>query len=161
MMESDKVNLRVFVPGDVGSVRELIDSTIEACYTGVYPGRAVEYFLQYHSESEILHRAQKGTTLVAEAGGRIVATGTLKGKYIIAVFVRHKVQGWGLGRRIMETLEERARADGVEEIWLDVSLPSRAFYEKMGYRGFEPAFLDVGDGQQLDYWKASKRLTAD
>jgi GNAT superfamily N-acetyltransferase len=158
-MDSSNLNYRVFLPGDAEAVRELIHSTIEACYTGVYPARAVEYFLQYHSESEILRRAQKGTTIVAEAGGRIVATGTLKGKYIIAVFVYRHVQDRGLGRRIMGALEERARTDGVEEIWLDVSLPSRAFYERMGYGGFEPAFLDVGEGQRLDYWKASKRLT--
>lgn len=143
------------------SVRELIDSTIEACYTGAYPARAVEYFRRYHSESNILERAQKGTTIVAEAGGRIVATGTLKGKYIIAVFVLCQIQGQGLGRRIMTELEERARANGVTEVSLDVSLPSRLFYERMGYGGFEPATLDVGDGQRLDYWKASKRLTVE
>lgn len=156
--DSSHTHLRVFQAGDTEAVRELIHSTIKACYRGIYPTRAVEYFLDYHRETEILRRAERGTTLVAEAGGRIVGTGTLKWQYILAVFVRRELQGRGLGRNIMEALEKRARADGLEEIWLDVSLPSRPFYERLGYVGFEPAFLDVGDGQRLDYWKASKLL---
>ena len=153
-----EAKLREFGSGDAESVRELIHSTIEACYMGAYPARAVEYFLRYHSESEILSRAVAGTTIVAEAGGQIVATGTLKGHHILGVFVGREFQGRGLGRRIMEALEKRARAEGIAEITLDVSLPSRAFYERMGYQGFEPAVVDVGEGQRLEYWKASKRV---
>lgn len=157
--DSSKTHLRAFQAGDAEAVRELIHSTIEACHRGIYPDRAVEYFLHYHSESEILRRAERGTTIVAEDGGRIIGTGTLKWQYIIAVFVRRETQGQGLGRRIMDALEERARAEGLEEVWLDVSLPSRAFYERLGYGGFEPAYLEVGEGQRLDYWKANKSLT--
>jgi GNAT superfamily N-acetyltransferase len=138
-MNIQSVTLREFRPDDVQAVRELIHSTIEACYTGVYPPRAVAYFLQYHSESEILRRAQRGYTVVAEVGGQVLATGTLKDRYIVAVFVRRGDQGRGLGRRIMDVLENRARAVGLAEICLDVSLPSRAFYEKLGYGGYEPA----------------------
>ena len=159
-MVSDTVKLRLFEPGDGEAVRELIHSTIQACYAGVYPPRAVEFFLGYHSRAEIASRARAGYTIVAEVGGRVVATGTLKGDHISGVFVLGPVQGRGLGRRVMEALEEHARANGIKEIFLDVSLPSRAFYERMGYGGFEPAFIDVGQGQRLDFWKSRKSLPA-
>jgi hypothetical protein len=44
---------------------------------------------------------------------------------------------------------------------LDVSLPSRGFYERRGYRMLEDRSIDVGEGETLDYWRAAKRLAGE
>jgi hypothetical protein len=41
---------------------------------------------------------------------------------------------------------------------LSVSLPSRRFYENLGYELVEACSIDVGEGQRLDFWKARKML---
>ena len=59
----------------------------------------------------------------------------------------------------MQALEARARAKGLQEAVLSVSLPSRRFYESLGYSGFEDRTRDLGDGVQLVFWQARKALT--
>ena len=59
----------------------------------------------------------------------------------------------------MKALENEARANGVTEIGLSVvSLPSKRFYESLGYKVVEERSRDVGEGQRLDFWKAVKQL---
>lgn len=59
----------------------------------------------------------------------------------------------------MKALEDEARASGVTEIALSVSLPSKRFYESLGYKIVEEKSRDVGEGQRLDFWKAVKQLS--
>ena len=58
----------------------------------------------------------------------------------------------------MQDLEEEARQRGVTETELSVSLPSKRFYEGLGYEMVEERSKDVGEGQQLNFWKAKKLL---
>ena len=60
----------------------------------------------------------------------------------------------------MNALENEAGASGVTEIGLAVSLPSKRFYESLGYKIVEKKSADVGAGQRLDFWKAVKQLSA-
>ncbi len=158
MDKSLDFTLRPFAKDDLDAVRGIILSTIESCYTGIYPARAIAYFQQYHCDANILDRAEKGYTIVCESNGRMVATGSIVENHICAVFVIRPAQGQRLGRKIMKHLEDRARSEGFKETTLDVSLPSRRFYEHLGYRLSEDVFPDVGEGQRLDYWKAKKPL---
>ena len=59
----------------------------------------------------------------------------------------------------MKELEERAVLNAVGEVALSVSLPSRRFYGSLGYEIIENRSIDVGEGQQLNYWEAKKKLT--
>jgi GNAT superfamily N-acetyltransferase len=88
----------------------------------------------------------------------LVATGALVGDEITGVFVARDQQGRGLGRLLMDELEAAARARGKTSTRLNVSLPSKGFYEGRGYRISERLSGDMGEGQYLDYWEADKRL---
>ena len=79
---------------------------------------------------------------------------------VAGVFVHPRHQETGCGRLIMEVLEAEAASQGVGTIELDVSLPSRAFYERLGYTILEEAFIDVGQGESLAYWRARKSISA-
>jgi len=152
--------IRNFEPADLGAVHRLIQDTIDASYAAAYPPRAVAFFKAFHAEADILNRSRTGTVLVAEgSGGALVATGSLVDGQIFGVFVRPDHQGAGLGRAVMRALEQAAVAAGQTEFVLSVSLPSRRFYERLGYEMVEPRSRDVGEGQRLDYWAARKSLT--
>jgi len=137
----------------------MICDTIDASYSGVYPVRAVEYFKEYHSKDKILERSQAGIIVIIEKAGSIVATGSLVGNEILGVFVRTESQGLGYGKRIMSELESRAKAQGLPEIILNVSLLSRRFYEKLEYEILPECSYDVGEGQYLNYWPGRKTLS--
>jgi len=151
--------IRLFRNSDLSSLHTMICNTIDASYSGIYPVRAVEYFKEYHSKDKILERSQAGVILIMERAGSIVATGSLVGNEILGVFVRTDSQGLGCGKRIMSELEKRAKAQGIPEIILNVSLPSRRFYEKLEYEILPECSYDVGEGQYLNYWPGRKTLS--
>lgn len=93
-----------------------------------------------------------------EEAEAIIATGALVEKEIYGVFVEPAVQGKGHGKTIMHEPETRAREKGCSEVTLRVSLPSRNFYQYLGYKITEAARIDLREGQQLDFWKAKKSL---
>ena len=152
------MQIRQFVESDLDSLHRLIQETIEASYEGVYPDRAVQFFKKFHSERKIVERSGTGEVLVIEKDGAIVATGSLVANEILGVFVLPTLQRSGYGKAITSELEKRAKLKGITEIELSISLPSRQFYENLGYEVFEKKSEDVGEGQFLDYWPARKKL---
>jgi GNAT superfamily N-acetyltransferase len=158
MVEPDQAIIRDFQKSDLGPVRDLIRRTIDACYSGVYPPRAVRFFKDFHSEEQIQERHCRGDILVIERHGAVVATGTIVGGDIFGVFVDPKFQRHGYGAALMRALEDKARREGCQASKLNVSLPSRGFYESLGYEMLEKCSKDVGEGESLDYWKARKVL---
>ena len=158
MSGATRPDIRRLRDSDVASLRRLICDTINVSYAPVYPPRAVTFFKDFHGEPRITERARLGTVLVIEQAGDLIATGSLVDDEIFAVFVRPDHQRAGLGQALMSALEDRARASGVTESVLSVSLPSRRFYEALGYEMVQSCSRDLGEGQRLDFWKARKRL---
>lgn len=149
---------RQFRISDLRAVRDLIDHTIDVSYSPVYPPRAIQFFKDFHSVSSILERHREGEILVAENDGQVIGTGAIIGVDILGVFVHPEFQSQGYGKSLMQALEKRAITSGIGVVALSVSLPSRQFYEHLGYEISEGRTLDVGEGQQLDYWEAKKTL---
>lgn len=153
------IRIRMFRESDLIPVLNLIHQTIDSCYSGVYPPRAVQFFKEFHSEEKVLQRHQEGVLLVVEQDGNVIATGAIVGNDIFGVFVHPGFQHCGHGGTLMRELEKKAKAKGCTKAELSVSLPSRGFYVRLGYDMLEGCSMDVGEGQHLDYWKACKSLT--
>ena len=151
-------NIRQFSVSEVRAVCELIHHTIDVSYSPVYPPRAVQFFKEYHSETKIIERFTKGEIFVAQTDGKLIGTGTIVGVDIFGVFVHPDFQHHGLGKALMKELEEKAITNNINEVALNASLPSKRFYENLGYEIIEERTKDVGEGQQLRYWEAKKTL---
>ena len=152
-------NIRKVQKSDIGRLQRVIYDTIDASYSQVYPPRAVQFFKEFHAEHRIIERSRTGTILVLEENGQLVVTGSIVDNEILAVFVHPRFQHGGRGKVLMQELEEEARQRGVTESELSVSLPSKRFYERLGYEMVEVRSKNVGEGQRLDFWKARKFLT--
>jgi len=159
MEQKNSPTVRMYQAGDQVPLQVLIHRTIDICYCGHYCAEAVRFFKGYHSEQAIRRDAQEGCTVVLDRAGRILGTGTLVGDEIRRVFVDPASQRQGLGRLIMRHLEERAAASGVNSIRLDASLPSKAFYDRLGYATVEAAFLEVENGRRLDFFRMRKMMS--
>ncbi len=152
--------IRLFRKTDLIPLHRMICETIDISYSDVYPPRAVEFFKDYHSEKRIEARSVVGEILVMEEHDSLLATGSLVDMEIMCVFVYPVYQRQGYGKAIMFELERRAKAKGLLEISLSVSLPSRKFYENLGYNMLADNALDVGEGQYLNYWLGQKTLSS-
>jgi GNAT superfamily N-acetyltransferase len=158
MSEESTISLRRFQPGDTDAVWELVNHTIDACYQGVYPPEAVAAFIRFNTVEQIIADAGQGSTLVIDHEGTIIGTGTLVGNYIKRVFVEPGFQGMGLGRLIMEILEEEAKAQGQKSATLSASLPSKIFYEDIGYIILGERSIPVENNEILAYFEMEKYL---
>ncbi len=156
--ENDSLRFRLCEPSDVTAVRQLIHRTIGACYAHAYSPEAVQFFRQYHSAEGIAERARTAYALLAERRGHLVATGSLVSEHITAVFVEASLQREGIGAALMKRLEEQASSRGILALTLDASLPSRQFYDALGYVIVEEASLPVANGKMLDFYRMRKSL---
>jgi len=152
------LQIRRFGQGDLVALGRLIHDTIDGCYTNVYPPRAVLFFRGFHSDEKIMQRDKDGLILLIKDESVLVGTGSILGNEILGVFVLPQFQGRGYGKAVMCELEQRAKAKGYLDVVLSVSVPSRKFYEGLGYEILEKRSIDVGEGQYLDYWEAKKSL---
>jgi GNAT superfamily N-acetyltransferase len=122
-----------------------------------YPREAICYFLAYHTKEQILEM-QTWAALVLETDGRIVGTGTLLGSTIKRVFVHPSHQRRGYGALLMQALEWEALRRGVRKVDLSASLPSKRFYDLLGYTTECEAYIPVRNRERLDYYAMVKRL---
>lgn len=141
------------------AIRELIRNTIDICYSADYPKEAIKYFKEYHSDKNILKDARDGWTIVLVKNNRIIATGTIIDNHIMRVFVNPKFQKRGFGKLIMRKLEEKAISTGVKKVKLDASLPSKKFYDSMGYKTSKKTYVKVENDKKLHYYKMNKALS--
>jgi GNAT superfamily N-acetyltransferase len=158
MTRKDKVTIREFQETDLPPLKSLIQRSITACYPGYYGPEAVRFFLDHHSEQAIRQDARAGRTLVLERAGRVLGAGTLLGDEIKRLFVDPTFQRQGMGRLLVEKLEEAAVTASIAIVELDASLPSRAFYDRLGYATVEKASRPVEGGQRLSYFRMQKVL---
>lgn len=60
----------------------------------------------------------------------------------------------------MHTLEGKATLLGIDVVILDASIPSKKFYDYLGYVTLEEAFLEVENNQKLFFYRMEKSLEA-
>jgi ribosomal protein S18 acetylase RimI-like enzyme len=153
--------LRPFRDADLVEVRRLISRTIDTSYPPTYPPRAVDFFGRVHADDAILERAKGGHLVVVEDAGTIVATGAIVAGEVTGVFVAPERQGDGLGGIVMDELEAHASRNGQRSVSLSVSLPSRGFYRRRGYRIVEARSIDVVErSRRVAMRKPLSRLTS-
>jgi N-acetylglutamate synthase-like GNAT family acetyltransferase len=153
------IQIRRFKRGDLPEVKKLIYNTIDICYAEDYPKEAIKFFKKYHSDENTLKGAADGYTIVLEENNRIIATGTIIDDHIMRIFVNPKFQKHGFGKLIMCKLEDKAISSGVKVAKLSASLPSKKFYDSLGYITSEATYLEVENRKKLHYYKMEKVLT--
>jgi GNAT superfamily N-acetyltransferase len=158
MIKKNNIKTRRFKKTDLADVRTLIYKTIDTCYPDYYCVEAVEFFKDWHNDQKILKNAKEGYTLVIEKDSQIIGTGTIADDEIMRVFVDPVFQKQGLGKIIMRELERRAVSAGAGVVKLDASLPSKKFYELLGYVVLEETFVELENNKRLDYYKMEKAL---
>jgi GNAT superfamily N-acetyltransferase len=143
------------IPADSGLVRELVVSTdffsAEEVAVAV---ELVEAYLTYGPDStyRFVFAESAGALAGYACFGRIPLTRSSFDLYWIAV--RPELQGIGLGRRLIELVENAARDGGGTRLYVDTSSrpqydATRAFYGRLGYSPAAefPDFYAPDDGK--------------
>ncbi len=148
------MNIRRFAEQDAKAVSELIIVTIRISNARDYPAELMEELIKTETPEHVLQRASWTHFYVVEEDGRIIGCGAI-GPYwgkedessLFTVFVHPDCQGKGIGRAIIEKLEQDEFALRASRIEIPASITGLPFYLKMGY-SFKNG-NDTMDGDQL------------
>lgn len=127
------MKLKKAVLSDASEVCSCVQQTIKSIYPQYYSNQIVEFFCNLHCLDSIKSDIEKSNTYIVESKGKTIATGCMSKNHITRVYVLPENQKMGIGRMIMQTLENEifARFDYAV---LDTSLPAKHFYAGLGYK---------------------------
>lgn len=156
---------------DFALLRDLATRIWRQAYTGMIPDAQIEYMLGNRFADEAIERVlhdpdrwleilRVGGAAVGYCGGEVVAAepDTLK---LGQLYLLDAFRGRGLGRFMLERVEERARQLGKGTIFLQVhkrNTAAQAFYRAAGFTLRGPAVFDIGGGFFMDDYLLEKRL---
>ena len=113
-------------------VQSIVYETINAIYHKYYPKDVVNFFLNHHSEENILQDIEKNNVYLLSDNGYYFGTGSISENYMNRVFILKEYQGKGHGSQLMDFLEKQIFSK-YDSICLDSSLPAFNIYLKREY----------------------------
>ena len=134
------MEVRRFRETDAKNVSDVIVRTMRISNTKDYSVEEMEALILRQSPEDVIKKASWTHFYVAEDGGGIVGCGAI-GPYwdsldescLFTIFVSPERQGQGIGRRIVEALEEDEFFLRAKRIEVPASITGVGFYRKLGY----------------------------
>ncbi len=132
--------VRRFQTEDAEEVSALIARTLRMVNIKDYSPKYIEAVVSSFPPEELIKRAEQGHMYVVCDNSRIVGCGAIAGYWgsitesiLLTVFVLPEYQGNGIGRLIIQTLEQDEFFLRAKRIEVPASITAVNFYKKMGY----------------------------
>ena len=126
--------IRRFKLGDETKISYLIKCTVYLVNSVDYPASIIEKARLDNTPSKIIKKSRENIVYVAVKDKKIMGTATLAGNKVEAVYVHPRYHSLGVGKKLMEKLEEQARSKGYTKLILYASITAVGFYEKLKYK---------------------------
>lgn len=127
------VEIRSLRAGDSAAVSDVIGQCLREVNSRDYPGEIISRMCEYFSPARIEQLAEERQTFVAVEDEAVVGTVSLDGNKVFTMFVRPRMIGRGVGRRLMQHIEALAAGDGHDFMETGASITAHAFYQRLGY----------------------------
>lgn len=146
--------VRRFQKEDAEEVAALIRKTLQISNTKDYSSESIDVLVKQHTSEHVIERAGWTHFYVVCDGNIIIGCGAI-GSYwgkedessLFTIFVLPEYQGKGVGRKIIETLEQDEFFLRAKRVEIPASITACEFYRKMGY-DFKNG-IAVVDGEEL------------
>ena len=134
------MDIRRFQTGDADEVSALIATTLRTTNIKDYSSEDIENEVEILQPNNILERAKYTHFYVVCDDNKLVGCGAI-GPYwdkedessLFTIFVLPEYQGKGIGKKIIETLEQDEYFLRAKRIEIPASITGTPFYRKMGY----------------------------
>ena len=134
------MEIREFRHEDAGETAQVIADTLRTSNRRDYAAEYIEANIASHSAEVLIERAESGHMYVVCDGAKIIGCGAIAGYWgsltesiLLTIFVLPEYQGRGIGRKIIETLEQDEYFLRAKRIEIPASITAVEFYRKMGY----------------------------
>ena len=96
---------------------------------------------------------------VAIEKGKIIGYGEYRDKHIAGLYISRNNLGKGIGRKLLNKLEQHAFKKGIKTIMCFSTITAHKFYEKNGYKTIKKNTKYQIGNQKLTIYEMKKRLT--
>ena len=135
------MNINKFHDHQAEEVAELIKRNLMEINSQYYPPAYMAAIVRDLSPEKRIENAKKEQLFVAMENDKVIGTGSLANfgskeepsYYGTAIFVIPELHRKGIGKRIMQKLEEKAVELGADKLIVRAAINARVFYEKLGY----------------------------
>ena len=125
------MNIRKATKNDINQIIDIINNNLTVINALDYPKPVIDFMLAYYSKENIDKWIDDFTLfLVAEEDAKVVGNVALDGNELKALYVAPKKQGKGIGRKLINDLENRSKG---KKIFMYASLTAYDFYTRLGY----------------------------
>ena len=136
-----EINVRRYKDGDAPKICEIIKKDVLAVNIKDYTQEEINHLIEVHNEDLIERRANKFHVYVLTDNEEIVGVGMI-GPYwdsktessFFTIFIDPTYKGQGLGRKIIETLQEDEYYKRADRVEIPASITAVEFYKHMGWK---------------------------
>jgi putative acetyltransferase len=145
------LNIRPARQDDCQSIMRVHADAVSGIRTALYTPEEIQAWGVPRKPESYEELIRSKEFFVAEEDGEIVGFGVLNqnSAEVEAVYVSPKAGRRGIGLRVLQKLEERARALGLEQLRLNASLNAVPFYKRAGYVGKEESKYRLSTGVEI------------
>lgn len=147
------MEIRLFKIEDAIETAQVIAETLRVSNSQDYSSEYIEANIASHSPEVLIARANEGHMYVVCDNSRIVGCGAIAGYWgsltesiLLTIFVLPDYQGKGIGRQIIETLEQDEYFLRANRVEIPASITAVEFYKKMGY-DYKNGIAEIDDEQ--------------
>ncbi len=124
------------------AVSNLIRRNLREVNSKDYAEDVIHSLVEYFSPATLLNNSRSQTIFVATHDGQVIGTAALDNfgtaqspsYYAVAVCVLPESHRQGVGLRLMEAVELKAKELGAKKVSLRAAITAKGFYQKLGYR---------------------------
>ncbi|MEN5201100.1 GNAT family N-acetyltransferase [Pseudomonas wadenswilerensis] len=127
------LHIRPATPADATAISAVIIQSLQQSNAADYSAALIAQVEQSFTPERILALLEQRQVLVAVLDQQVVATASLQGNVVRSVFVVPGLQGTGVGRALMQAIEDLAWQTGQALLRVPSSITAEAFYARLGY----------------------------
>ena len=128
------ITIRKFKDKDAIEASNLIRKALSVVNSKFYPKLVIDFMCNEFSPEFLIKISKEREFFIAFEKTKIIGTITLINDYIGTVFVNPEFHHKGIGKKLMESIENLAREKRIKNLRLESSINAVDFYEKLGYK---------------------------
>ncbi|WP_105616120.1 GNAT family N-acetyltransferase [Vallitalea okinawensis] len=132
-MDTKAISIRPYEKSDAIKVSHIIRDNLIKVNSKDYPETVINYMTKLYTPEYVTLLSEDRDMYVAYEENVVVGTVSLEGDTLYALFVDVKYHGRGVGRKLLEFIENIASSNGIKTVQLPASLTAYQFYQKYGY----------------------------
>lgn len=132
-----QIEIRNATDADAIQLSELIRRTIRVSNSKDYDQKSIDLLCSIFEPKQVAKRIEEELIVLCFAGADLVGVAGLRRGYLRSMFIEPRYQRQGVGKVLVEKIEEMAQQNAISEIMVHSSVTARQFYETIGYEFVE------------------------